>query len=84
MACRVPVMTMARVPPKQSSEMAIVRNRIIRKSYIGTFTSPKRLKCVGRFSICMKNRAATAGMIMFASISASERSAAPKTRILRL
>ena len=52
-------------------------------SNVGMF-SPNRGMVAGRSSIWMKKRAATAGMIMFASISASERSPDAKMRNLRL
>ena len=79
----VSVMTSARVPPRQIRRIARVRKRIIRNSKVG-MVSPRTVNSWGRFSIWMKNLAAIAGMIMFASISAKDRRDAPKTLILRL
>ncbi len=79
----VSVMMMDRAPPKQMSEMASVRNSTISVTNVEN-VSPRTWNSGGRSSSWMKKRAAMAGMIMFASISASERSPAAATRKRRL
>ena len=79
----VSVTTRARVPPRQMRVMASVRKRSMRHSKVGR-ERPMKWMCVGRLSIWMKKRAATAGMIMLQSISASDRRPAAKMRSGRL
>ena len=79
----VSVITSASVPPKQMSEIASVRKRIMRDTYVES-SRPRTWYVCGRSSIWMKKRAAMAGMIMLASISASERSPAATMRKRRL
>ena len=76
-------MTRQSVPPRQMSVMAMIRNKTMRMSNVG-MGIPSTEMVAGRSSIWMKKRAATAGMIMFASISAIERSPDAKIRNLRL
>ena len=71
----VSVMMIESAPPKQMREMAKVRKRIISDTNVEK-ENPRIWNSGGKSRSWMKKRAAMAGMIMFASISAIERNAA--------
>ena len=74
---------MAMEPPMQMMEMAITSTMIIMRLKV-LISKPKTENFFGRSRKYMKNLAASAGMIMFASISARLLSPAANTRNFRL